>query len=318
MLTSKNWLSPPACKDFTSVYFLSDSSNSTFSDRYSFVSYKIKNMNNQILVLGGTGKTGRRVAERLTKLNIPVRIASRNTSPAFDWENPYTWPNVLNGIQKIYISFQPDLAVPGATDKIESFTEAAKKAGVKKLVLLSGRGEEEAQQCENIVMNSDLDWGIVRASWFMQNFSEGFFLDSILSGHAVVPKGSAPEPFVDTDDIAEMAVLQLTDDKHSKTLYELTGPALLTFREIFSTISAAIDRPITYEEVSMDEYVDLLKQYQVPADYIWLIKYLFTEIFDGRNESLTPDIEKVLGRKPTSLKSYVEKTKKTGIWNTTK
>lgn len=298
--------------------FLSDSSNSTLSSSYSFVSYKIKHMNNQILVLGGTGKTGKRVAERLTKLNLPVRIASRNTSPAFDWENPYTWPNALNRIQKVYMSFQPDLAIPGSTDKIESFTEAAKKAGVQKLVLLSGRGEEEAQLCENIVMNSGLDWGVVRASWFMQNFSEGFFLDSILNGHAVVPKGSAPEPFVDVDDIADMAVLQLTDDKHAKTLYELTGPELLTFKEIFNAISAAIDRPVTYEEVSMEEYVDLLKKYKVPGDYIWLIKYLFTEIFDGRNESLTPDIEKVLGRKPTSLKTYVEKTRKTGIWNTTK
>ncbi len=272
-------------------------------------------MNNQILVLGGGGKTGKRIVERLTKLNLPVKIASRNTNPAFDWGNPYTWPNALSGIQKVYISYQPDLAVPGSTDKIESFTEAAKKAGVQKLVLLSGRGEEEAQLCENIVMNSGLDWGIVRASWFLQNFSEGFFLDSILNGHAILPRGSAPEPFVDADDIADMAVLLLTDDKHSRKLYELTGPELLTFKEIFAGISAAIGHPIAYEEVSMEEYVELLKKYQVPDDYIWLIKYLFTEVFDGRNESLTHDIEKVLGRKPTTLKAYIEKTKKTGIWN---
>ena len=272
-------------------------------------------MSNQILVLGGTGKTGKRVAERLTKLNLPVRIASRNTNPAFDWENPYTWPGILSDIQKVYITFQPDLAIPGSTDAIESFTEAAKKAGVQKLVLLSGRGEEEAELCEKIVINSGLDWSIVRASWFMQNFSEGFFLDSILSGHAIVPKGSAPEPFVDADDIADMAVAALTDEKHSKKAYELTGPELLTFKEIFTGISAAIDRPVAYEEVSMGEYVELLKKYQVPDDYIWLIKYLFNEVFDGRNESVTHDIEKVLGRKPTSLKEYIGKTKKTGIWN---
>ncbi|HKO80091.1 MAG TPA: NmrA family NAD(P)-binding protein, partial [Chitinophagaceae bacterium] len=198
---------------------------------------------------------------------------------------------------------------------IESFTEAAKKAGVQKLVLLSGRGEEEAQLCEKIVINSGLEWGIVRASWFMQNFSEGFFLDSILSGHAILPKGSAPEPFVDADDIADMAVKALTDDKHSKKLYELTGPELLTFKEIFSAVSTALDRPIIYEEVSMEEYVELLKKYKVPDEYIWLIKYLFTEVFDGRNESIVNDIENVLGRKPTSFKAYIEKTKKTGIWN---
>ena len=272
-------------------------------------------MSNQILVLGGTGKTGKRVAERLTKLNLPVRIASRNTSPAFDWNNPSTWTVVLKGIQKVYISFQPDLAIPGSADVIRSLAEAAKKAGVQKLVLLSGRGEEEAQACEKIVMESGLDWSIVRASWFMQNFSEGFFLDSVLSGHVILPKGSAPEPFIDADDIADVAVSALTNHIHSKKLYDITGPELLTFKDIFAGISAAIGRPITYEEVSMEEYVDLLKEYQVPDDYIWLIKYLFTEIFDGRNESLTNDIENALGRKPTSFKSYVDKTKKTGIWN---
>jgi uncharacterized protein YbjT (DUF2867 family) len=272
-------------------------------------------MDKQILVIGGGGKTGKRVVERLAKLGLPVRSVSRNTKPAFDWENPYTWPNALNDVQKVYITFQPDLAVPGATDKIQMFTDAAKKAGVEKLVLLSGRGEEEAQLSENIVMDSGLDWTILRASWFFQNFSEGFFRDSILAGDAILPGGSAPEPFVDADDIADMAVLALTNDQHSRKLYELTGPALLTFKEIFASISTAIGRPIQYKEVSMEEYVALLKQYQVPDVYIWLIKYLFTEVFDGRNESVKNDIEKVLGRKAGSLKDYIAKTNKTGIWS---
>lgn len=266
-------------------------------------------------MIGANGKTGKRVTERLTQLNLPVRAVSRSTKPVFDWDNPYTWTNALSDVQKVYITFQPDLAIPGATDKIQMFTDAAAKGGVEQLVLLSGRGEEEAQMSETIVMDSGMDWTILRASWFFQNFSEGFFNDAVVTGEAVLPSGSAPEPFVDADDIAEMAVAALTDPAHSKKLYELTGPELLTFPEIFEAIATATGRPVRYNEVSMEEYVAMLRQYQVPNDYIWLIRYLFTEVFDGRNESVKNDIEKVLGRRATSLKEYIMETVKTGIWN---
>ncbi len=274
-------------------------------------------MSNKILVLGGTGKTGGRVIERLSKLNLPFRTGSRNATPAFDWENQSTWPDVLNGIQKVYITFQPDLAIPGAAKVIQSFVEHSKQAGVKKLVLLSGRGEKEAQVCENIVINSGIDWTIVRASWFMQNFSESFFLDSILANHLVVPRVKALEPFTDADDIADVVVATLTNNLHSQKTYDLTGPELLSFEKITSLISASLNRTITFQEVSMEEYAAMLKSYQMPDDFIWLITYLFTEVLDGRNESLTNDIENVLNKKPTSFQTYIEKTLKTSIWNQT-
>jgi uncharacterized protein YbjT (DUF2867 family) len=273
-------------------------------------------MSNTILVLGGTGKTGRRIAERLSKMNIPVRIGSRNANLSFDWENENTWTAALTGIQKVYITFQPDLAVPGSVEKIESFATVARRAGVQKLVLLSGRGEREAELCENKVMESGLDWTIVRASWFMQNFSENFFLDSIHAGEVVLPKVDALEPFVDTDDIADVAVAALISDNHSKKIYELTGPELLSFETAVAEISESIQRPIAYREISMKEYVAMLREYQLPEDFIWLVQYLFTEVLDGRNESLTNDIEKVLGRKPTSFNEYIAKTNRTGVWST--
>lgn len=272
-------------------------------------------MKGKTLVLGATGKTGRRVTEKLLNLGHSVQPGSKNAEIPFDWENPKTWSKALEGIDKVYITFQPDLAIPGAAEIIHSFVEHSKLAGIEKLVLLSGRGEKETQVCENLIIESGLDCTIVRASWFMQNFSESYFLDSILTGHLVVPKVNALEPFVDVDDIADVVVAGLTSNTHSKKIYELTGPELLSFGKIVTHLSTALNRPITLQEVSMNEYVTMLREYQTPEDSIWLIQYLFTEVLDGRNESLTNDVEHVTVRKPTSFEAYAAKAKQTGVWN---
>lgn len=271
-------------------------------------------MSNTILVLGSTGKTGKRVAERLHNLDLPVRLGSRNAHPPFNWDDTSNWQQVLKGIESVYITFQPDLAVPQSVKKIQLFAECAKEAGVKKLVLLSGRGEKEAQDCEQIIIQSGLDWTIIRASWFMQNFSENFLLDSILNNEVVLPTIKSLEPFVDADDIADVAVACLTDTKHSRKIYELTGSELMSFQSATSKIATALNRTISYTEISMEEYVAELKSYQLPDDFIWLIQYLFTEVLDGRNELVSNDIENILGRKPTTFDEYVIKTLKTGVW----
>ena len=273
-------------------------------------------MSNKILVLGSTGKTGKRVAERLQNCNIAIRMGSRNGEPSFDWDMPDNWKNILEKIDSVYITFQPDLAVPQAAEKIKLFIEIAKASNVKKLVLLSGRGEKEAEVCENIVINSGLDYTIVRASWFMQNFSENFLLDSILSNEVELPTIKALEPFVDADDIADVVVAALTDSKHSHKIYELTGVELLSFETAAAIIAKASNREISYNEISMDKYIAILKSYQIPDDFIWLIQYLFTEVLDGRNESLTNDIDNILGRKPATFNEYAIKTANTGIWRT--
>jgi uncharacterized protein YbjT (DUF2867 family) len=272
-------------------------------------------MSNSILVLGGTGKTGRRVAERLEQRNIPVRIGSRSARPSFDWNQPSGWPEVLEGISKVYITYQPDLAVPGSAEAISAFMEAAKKARIQKLVLLSGRGEKEAQSCESIVANSGMDWTIVRANWFMQNFSEGFFVESIIAGELVIPDVNARDPFVHADDIADVVVAALTDDAHSKKTYELTGPSLLSFEKAVDIIASEIGRPVAFRKVSMKEYGNMLREYQVPEDYIWLVQYLFSEVMDGRNESVTGDVKTILGREPVSFEDFVTENTKAGAWN---
>ena len=167
--------------------------------------------NGLTLVLGGTGKTGRRVVERLASRGVPTRIASRAVDPSFDWGDQSTWDAVLDGVTAAYVSYAPDVAIPGATDTIRAFVERAVERGVQRLVLLSGRGEQEAQLCERIVQSAGIEWTVVRASWFCQNFSEGEFLDMVLAGEIALPAGDVGEPFVDVDDIADVVVAALTE-----------------------------------------------------------------------------------------------------------
>ena len=270
----------------------------------------------KILVLGGNGKTGRRVVEKLKQIKgIEVHVGSRSEHRPFDWEKPETWNDAIQGIETVYITFQPDLAIPSAAESIQAFTTLASQKGVQKMVLLSGRGEKEAEVCEEIVKRTAKEWTIVRASWFNQNFSESFFLDPVLAGHVALPRAEALEPFTDADDIADVVVTCLLTDEHNRKTYELTGPRLLTFEQAIAEISRAMGRDITFESISLDAYATMLREYQVPEEHIWLVNYLFTEVLDGRNSSVTKDIEKVLGRKAKDFTLYAQDTARTGVWN---
>lgn len=272
---------------------------------------KIKNT----LVLGGNGKTGRRVVERLRSLGWPVRVGSRSGQPAFDWEDTNTYDAVLEGIDAAYITYFPDLAVPGAVEKVSTFVEKALSAGVRRLVLLSGRGEEEAQRAENVLMSSDADWTILRCSWFSQNFSENFLLESVLNGQVVLPAGDVKEPFVDADDIADAAVAALLDDKHIGQLYELTGPRLMTFAEAVAEVADATQRDIEYIQISAEDYANALKQIGLPEDFQWLVNYLFNTVLDGRNESICDGVQQALGRAPKDFSDYAKATARAGVWD---
>jgi len=269
----------------------------------------------KILVLGGKGKTGSRVAERLTKLGKTIRIGSRSEKPPFDWENRETWTGALDGMDAVYITYQPDLAVPAALEAIKAFTSLAVKSGIQQLVILSGRGEKEAELCEEVVMNAGIDWTVVRCDWFNQNFSESFFLDPILAGQVALPNAEVLIPFVDTDDIADVVVESLLNNEHVGKVYELTGPRLLTFKQVMEEISMVTGRDIKFESISMDKYTTMLREFQVPEDYIWLINYLFTKVLDGRNSTITNGIEKVLGRKAKDFAEYAKETASTGVWH---
>ncbi len=275
-------------------------------------------MKNNILVLGGTGKTGRRIVERLNNLGHEVRVGSRNESPAFDWHDPAGWPAVLEGINKVYITYQPDLAVPGAKEAIEALIKVAKQKGVQQLVLLSGKGEIEAERCEQLVLNSGIHSTVIRASWFNQNFSESFFLEPIQQGVVALPQAHLKAPYVDANDLADVAVTILLNEGHNGKIYELTGPRLLSFKEVIGEIAKATGRDLQFIPISLPQYVDAMKAQQLPNDVIWLIEYLFREVLDNENNQIvTNDIEKLLGRKPIDFLDYVAETVKTGIWHKT-
>jgi uncharacterized protein YbjT (DUF2867 family) len=266
------------------------------------------------LVLGGTGKTGRRVVERLEARNRPVRVGSRSGQPPFDWEEPATWPAALRNVGAVYVSYYPDLAAPGAADVIRSFTELAIASGVQRLALISGRGEPEAQRCEQLVRNSGADWTLLRASWFSQNFSESHLLEPVLAGEVALPVGNVGEPFVDAGDIADVAVAALTEDGHAGRLYELTGPRLWTFAEAVAEIGRVTRRNIRYVELSIEEYASGLAKAQLPPELVTLLTYLFTDVLDGRNASLADGVERALGRPPRDFTEYARETAATGIW----
>jgi len=267
-----------------------------------------------ILVLGGTGKTGRRVAERLAARGLPVRVGSRAAQPPFDWNDESTWAPALRGAAAVYISYYPDIAIPGAVEAVRRLAALAVDNHVSRLVLLSGRGEDEAQRAERVVQASGADWTIVRCSWFNQNFSENYLLEPLLAGEVVLPAGDVPEPFVDADDIADVAVAALTDDSHMGKVYELTGPRLLTFEQAVAEIAAAAGRAIRFVPISVDEYGSELVQISVPDDDLWLLTYLFKEVLDGRNAYLADGVRQALGRAPRDFSDYVCATAATGVW----
>jgi uncharacterized protein YbjT (DUF2867 family) len=267
------------------------------------------------LVIGGTGKTGRRVAERLERRGIPTRIGSRSADPPFDWDDRDTWAPALEGARAAYISYYPDIAIPGAAEAVTELAATALKQGVRRLVLLSGRGEEEAQRAERAVRDSGADWTIVRCSWFNQNFSEGVFAEMVAAGEIALPATSVPEPFVDVEDIADVAAKALSEDGHVGQVYEMTGPRLLTFEDAVDELAAAAGREVRYVPVSMDEFAAGAVQQGVPEDIVEFLVYLFGEVLDGRNANLTDGVQRALGREPRDFSEFAREAAASGIWD---
>lgn len=267
------------------------------------------------LVLGATGTTGRRVADRLTARGVPVRSGSRAGTPPFDWADERTWPAALDGVRAAYLTFFPDLTAPGAVDTVGRVTTAAVQAGVRRLVLLSGRGEAEAQQAEKIVLEAGAEATIVRSAFFAQNFDEKDFVELIRAGTVALPSGAVGEPFVDADDIADVAVAALTEPGHAGQIYELTGPRLLTFAEAVGEIAGATGRRLTYVEVTPQEFAADLTAQGVPADVVEALTAVFTTVLDGRNSYLTDGVRRAIGRPPRDFADYARDAASRGVWN---
>lgn len=270
--------------------------------------------NMMTLITGGTGKTGRRVAERLARRGLPIRIASRAGQSPFDWNRPESWAPALQGIDAVYIAYSPDLATPGAQEIIQAFTEQAVRQGVGRFVLLSGRGEAAAQRSEQIVLAARASSTILRADWFNQNFSEDFLADSVRRGQVMLPVGAVPEPFIDADDIADVALAALTDARHAGQVYELSGPRALTFEQATLEIARAAGRDIGYQQIPLDTFLSAVAGMGADQAYLDLLRFLFTEVLDGRNASPTDGVQRALGRPPRDFADFARDAADSGCW----
>lgn len=266
-----------------------------------------------ILVIGSTGKTGSRVAARLEDKGHAVRRGSRGADIPFDWEAPETWAPVLSGVRKAYVTYFPDLAFPGAVEKLDAFTKVAADTGLEHMVLLSGRGEHFAGAGEDVVRGSGLGYTIVRAAWFAQNFSEGYLRDPILGGVLPMPGGDVAEPIIDIDDIADVVVAALTEDGHMGQRYEVTGPRLMTFAEMAEALSGALGRRIQHVPISFEEF-----HANVAAAGDDFVADVFTKIaretLDGRNAHVTDGVERALGRPPRDFADFATTAAAAGTW----
>jgi uncharacterized protein YbjT (DUF2867 family) len=266
-----------------------------------------------ILVVGATGKTGSRVAMKLEAKGVPVRRGARRSQTPFDWEDPATWPDVLRGVSKAYVTYFPDLAFPGAIEKLEAFVKTALESGMEHMVLLSGRGEHFASLGEEVVRNSGLGFTIVRSAWFAQNFSEGYLRDPILSGVLPMPGGDIAEPIIDIDDVADVVVAALTEDGHLGERYEVTGPRLMTFAEMAEVLSDTLGRPIRHMPITFDGF-----HANVAASGDTFVANVFTtiarETLDGRNAYVTDGVERALGRRPRDFAAFARTAMTAGAW----
>ncbi|MEU8565116.1 NmrA family transcriptional regulator [Streptomyces cyaneofuscatus] len=274
-----------------------------------------------VLVTSGTGKTGRRVAERLAALGVPVRAGSRAGSRAggvpFDWQDESGWAAALDGTEAAYVAYYPDLAVPGAAGAMAAFGRVAAASGLRRVVLLSGRGEPQAAVAEEALCGAcgDVELTVVRSAFFAQNFSEGALLDSVLGGELVFPAGSAAEPFLDIDDLADVVVAALTGDGHAGAVYELTGPRSLTFEEAAEELGRAAGRPVRYVPVSGPAYAEVLQGFGVSGPEAGFLAELFATLLDGHNSATTDDVKRVLGREAKDFTAFTREAARDGAWH---
>ncbi|MFD0359864.1 NAD(P)H-binding protein [Nocardia sp. GCM10030253] len=268
-----------------------------------------------ILVTAGTGKVGRRVADRLVAKGFPVRIGSRSAEVAFDWEDRGTWAPVLQGVGAVFLMYTPDIGDPRAGDTIRAFSELAVASGVQRLVLLSARGEDQAAAAEAAVRESGAEWTVLQAAWFNQNFDEGVFTEMVFAGGVAFPAGQVLEPFIDSGDLADVAVAALTEDGHAGQDYELTGPRLLSFGDAVDTIAKETGRDVAYIPVTGEQFGAVLaSEFGMPDEEVAAMIDIFATLLDGRNAKVTDTVRRLLGREPVDFADFVRDAVTAGAW----
>ncbi|GGX05323.1 NmrA family transcriptional regulator [Streptomyces lomondensis] len=267
-----------------------------------------------VVVTGASGRTGSRVARAAEAAGLTVRAASRGTG--FDWWDASTWADTLRGADAAYLAHPVDVGAPGAAEVIGALAREAVGLGVRRLVLLSGRGEDQALPTEEALHASSAEWTVVRAAWFAQNFSEGPLVAELRErGELVFPADEVREPFLDVRDIADVVVTALTaGDRYARRTLTLSGPRLLTFGEAVAEIAEATGRPLRYRAVTTREYGEALAGFGVPEAEVAALTEIFDTLLDGRNAHLSDGVREVLGRAPRDFTDFVREEAAAGTW----
>lgn len=267
-----------------------------------------------MVVTGASGRTGSRVARSARAAGLTVRAASR--AQGFDWADRSTWADVLRGADAAYVVYPSDIGAPGAAEAVGALSRQAVAAGVRRLVLLSSRGQDRARDAEETLHASGADWTVVRAAWFAQNFSEGPLVEELrLSGELVFPAGEVREPFVDVRDIGDVVAAVLAPgDRYVGQTVTVSGPRLLTFGEAVAEIARATGRELTYRAVSAKEYGERLAGFGVPEAEVGALVEAFEQLLDGRNAYLSDGVRQVLGRAPRDFTEFARDAAAAGTW----
>lgn len=214
----------------------------------------------------------------------------------------------------VYIAYYPDLTFPGAAETVGRLADMAVAAGAKRLVLLSLRNDEAAHRAEQRVRDSGADWTILRCAFFNQNFSE-MFAEVIAMGRLAMPAGESTEPFIDANDIADVAATALTGDSHAGQIDELTGPRLLTLSHTAAELGAAMGREVQYVPTTVGEYSEELLSYDLSAEEAELVAQLFGRLLDGRNSYVAGGVRRALGRDARDFTDWASDAAAAGAWD---
>lgn len=265
------------------------------------------------LVLGGTGKTGTRVASRLTRRGLSVRTAARHGADvAFDWDDAATHRLAVEGIDRLYLV--PPVMRTQFAEQVSAFLDLAEAAGVRHVTYLSAYGIDLAPP-EVALRTVELDLmdrptlthSIIRPAWFMQNFSETFLKP--IDGAITVPSGDGGEAFVDVEDIAAVAAATLVEPAaHAGAEYAPTGPDTLTVSQAAGIIGRVTGQPIRHVDVDRQAWVEGVIASGVPAEYGEMLQMLTDTVASGLGSRPNDDIRAVTGRPPTRFVDFAQRT----------
>jgi uncharacterized protein YbjT (DUF2867 family) len=267
------------------------------------------------LILGGTGKVGRRLAPSLTRAGHVARAASRHGSTRFDWRDAATWPRALAGTDGLFI------VGPGSaadwSPRLASLLSMARSSGATHAVLLSARGSEllpggAVATAERALQEGPLPWTILRPAHFAQNFTEAMFAP--VGGLITAPVGTGAAPFIDVSDIADVAAAVLTSYAWDGATLDLSGPEAVTFAEAATILAAESGTPVRFADESDASHVARLRASGTPEGYTQWRMALLGGIRRGADAYLSDGVQAVLGRPPTGFREWARREAPTAAW----